>query len=616
MIMAPTTATSPVPTKRGHRRGRRPRRLLLFVHYNKWGNLADYVLYLLKRIRKVYDRVVFISNSPVSPEALKSLNGLFDDFLQRENTGFDFGAWKDALVHEGPSRLAEYDSVTLMNDTCFGPLFNLENVYRHMEAQEADFWGLTNHASSVVDKANLLGTDGFVPQHIQSYFLCFQQSAVSSNAFQTFWDGVCAEKRLEDVIRKYETKLTGHLQKGGLKAAVLCDTTTMSQRHPNKTVLEPEILMDHGVPFLKIKAFFAWKPAENALLFFLLRQHSHYPQHLIRNHLESHFSPETSIQVLGHGLEENTRQKKGGDSQRIALHIHAFYVDVLGQLLGRFSRYVDEPVDIYLTADSEEKAAQIRQLLESDFPQLHVRELLVVENRGRDIWPWLKVAPRLMDYDFVGHMHTKKAPYGTSREILLWWEELSDCLLGRFTQIKKAFASDPALGIVIPDIPSFFRCPPFPYQYYSDEEIKSLLPRIWERLGCSRLLDFSSMGLLVFPYGNMFWYRPKALEPLWNARWKRADIPAEPVPPNGTLLHALERLLVYVAWDQGYGFRIVQPKIMLPPGFQSELAFCAHRKIFPTPKAPHKNTKAYILETLRIKMRDRFPKEQHHNSVA
>jgi lipopolysaccharide biosynthesis protein len=69
------------------------------------------------------------------------------------------------------------------------------------------------------------------------------------------------------------------------------------------------------------------------------------------------------------------------------------------------------------------------------------------------------------------------------------------------------------------------------------------------------------MGLSVplrlffdFPNGTMFWCRPAALKPLLNLRLGWEDYPPEPVPYDGTILHAIERILPFVAENQGYHF--------------------------------------------------------------
>ena len=55
-----------------------------------------------------------------------------------------------------------------------------------------------------------------------------------------------------------------------------------------------------------------------------------------------------------------------------------------------------------------------------------------------------------------------------------------------------------------------------------------------------------------FPIGTMFWARVDALRPLFELKISRDEYPEEPVPDDGTILHALERLLPFVAQHVGY----------------------------------------------------------------
>ena len=79
--------------------------------------------------------MVFISNSQL-PEDVKSnlvAQHLVDDILERQNSGFDFAVWRDGMKTVGFDQLAHFDSVTLMNDTCFGPFWDLEPIYQQFE---------------------------------------------------------------------------------------------------------------------------------------------------------------------------------------------------------------------------------------------------------------------------------------------------------------------------------------------------------------------------------------------------------------------------------------------------------------------------------------------------
>ncbi|AKL98623.1 rhamnan synthesis F family protein [Endomicrobium proavitum] len=223
------------------------KRILFFVHYNKYNKIAAHVLQTLQSIKHLYDRVVFVSNSPVSHEYKNKLDGLQDKIILRENKGFDFGAWKDALLSENAQELFSYDNITLMNDTGFGPLFPIDGLYKAAEESGVDFWGLTLQQEGLVD-IPLLNLREKYPAHIQSYFMSFNKNVVSSDAFVNFWKNVQYETRVENVILKYETQLTHILADAGFKYVAMFNSVSMYETGITT-------LVKLGVPFIKVKEF-------------------------------------------------------------------------------------------------------------------------------------------------------------------------------------------------------------------------------------------------------------------------------------------------------------------------------------------------------------------------
>ena len=61
---------------------------------------------------------------------------------------------------------------------------------------------------------------------------------------------------------------------------------------------------------------------------------------------------------------------------------------------------------------------------------------------------------------------------------------------------------------------------------------------------------------LFYPLGTMFWARTAALAPLFELGLGWEDYPPEPLPYDGTILHAIERLVTLVARHRGFRSRL------------------------------------------------------------
>ena len=151
-------------------------RLLLYVHYNKYNHISRHVYYQIEQLRKLFKKVVFISNSKLSESEVSKLyeKNLIDNFIQRENKGYDFAAWHDGMEFIGFNDVQDYDSVTVMNDTCFGPLWDMEPLYEKYESNnQVDFWGMTNHRG--IQAGNF-----YINEHLQSYFISEIYNSIGS----------------------------------------------------------------------------------------------------------------------------------------------------------------------------------------------------------------------------------------------------------------------------------------------------------------------------------------------------------------------------------------------------------------------------------------------------
>ena len=318
-------------------------RILYFVHYNKYNSLSDHVIYLLENIRTLYTRIVVISNSPLSETQRNKLSLFCDEIRLRENKGFDFGAWKDALLADGWEKLSQYDNITLMNDTCFGPLFDLESIYFNMEQKNIDFWGLTNYKN---DKFGMPGTNGPVPEHIQSYFICFKENVVASNSFKIFWHSIKYENDIIKIIQKYEIRLTQILIKDGFKYSVFLDAISLSNARFDLTFVRPDLCLNFKIPFIKIKSFTFFPHPKYIITF--IKEKANYPVSLIFDYLNQVYDPETTLFIQNKLLYSNEKNINVIHKTKVAIHLHSYYPNVLDNYIP-FLNNVNIGYDLYIT---------------------------------------------------------------------------------------------------------------------------------------------------------------------------------------------------------------------------------------------------------------------------
>jgi glycosyltransferase involved in cell wall biosynthesis len=234
-----------------------------------------------------------------------------------------------------------------------------------------------------------------------------------------------------------------------------------------------------------------------------------------------------------------------GPGLRTALHIHLHYPELAEGLLGRLA-VNQAKLDLFISTTSDAKAADLREIFAG-----HRGGAVVVEtcpNRGRDVGPMLSVfAEALQGYDVFGHVHGKRSlalttvGLGTNLGVR-WYEFLLQHLVGDMFPmvdlILDRFAASERLGLVFPEDPNLTG-------WSKDRDIaRELAARMAPTMTIPRSIDF--------PIGTMFWARPAALKPLFDLKLGWDDYPKEPVPIDGTMLHALERLLPVIAAHEGY----------------------------------------------------------------
>ncbi len=243
-----------------------------------------------------------------------------------------------------------------------------------------------------------------------------------------------------------------------------------------------------------------------------------------------------------HDVISLSGQKPVAAGVKALLHGHFFYVDLIEEFLEKLQSNAST-IDVVLTVPDEQKADYAMQALSRVVLPGTVK-VEVVRNAGRDIGPFLSgLDPDLLKrYEVIGHIHGKKSPHvdaimgDTWRTFL--WEHLIGGQNAAADACLAAFKADPKLGLVFPEDPHLIGW---------DKNFK-IAEDLVRKMGRTAPLP----NAFDWPVGTMFWARRAALKPMFDLGLDWADYPPEPLPEDGTLLHALERVMPFAAEQAGF----------------------------------------------------------------
>lgn len=230
-------------------------------------------------------------------------------------------------------------------------------------------------------------------------------------------------------------------------------------------------------------------------------------------------------------------------TKKIAVHLHLYYFDLAEDFAEYFS-YLPNGFDLFVTvceSDIEEK-------VQAAFSNIGANkvEVIEVENIGRDVAPFfiaLRNKVYKQGYDIVGHFHSKKSndvDQGTGDR---WRKYLLTNLIGSkeaVNDIFKPFEND-NIGLVFAE-----DCHNVDFG-----KNKTFSDTLCDAMNIERLASAT-----LFPLGTMFWAKPEALAPLFELELE-SYLQKEPLPYDGSYMHASERLVSHVVRQSGYQLQTV-----------------------------------------------------------
>lgn len=220
-----------------------------------------------------------------------------------------------------------------------------------------------------------------------------------------------------------------------------------------------------------------------------------------------------------------------------AIYTHVYYEDVFHQIKDSFFNLLGlhSAVDLIFTCSTPEQA----ELISESFPESYIK---IVENRGRDVLPFIQISPNFRSYNAVLKLHTKKSFYRKDGSEIMKY--LVDTLLNPelFIHCSSLLNRRANLGLI------------YPKESLVVAKEKHMVSN---RIGVQSVLKSfgfnyeGSLRVKDFVAGTMFWFKPNALV---RDLMKIPDelFSLETGEIDGATEHAVERLIKAIIEKNGY----------------------------------------------------------------
>lgn len=508
------------------------RKYCICVLCDQKGHLLEYVEQYLRSLLTIADKLLVVVDSSLSENSHTKLLNLGVDILHAKNNKNVFYAWKEAISQIEDDELSQYEELILTNTAYYGAIYPPSEMFNEMEMRDCDFWEILKHS-----KLNTC-----IHKNSQGYFIVYKKKVFSSNVFLNYWNKF-TDSRYKII------DYSDYFEKAGFKY----ESYISMGEH---TIYSEKVLKNYKPPFIKRKDFIrAYKTSievgleqqiNNIIEF--LKINTDYDINLIYKDILQN----CPISVIKSNLHLNyvlpsDIEIEEQKNYKTALILYIYYED-LAEYCFKYAQSMPAGSDIYIVSSKQstlevckEKAAML-----SEYNLIY----RLKPNRGRDVSAYLVTCAEVFkNYDLICCMHDKKSAdyqetYGRDFQYHCF-----ECNLKTKHYVKNiinTFDKNPLIGMLVPPTPCFEGTLNLIGNELNDNDI--LLGDLYKRLDLQIPFDNHP----VAPFGSMFWIRGKAITPLFRYKWTFEDFPEEPLPINGTISHAIERIYPSIVQDAGY----------------------------------------------------------------
>lgn len=222
-------------------------RAIVFASYNKNNIIADYVVYYLKELHKISNKIVFVCDNDLPEKETQKVAEYTIQVISQRHESNDFSSYRLGFIWLCDNQfLDDIEELCFINDSCYGPIYPFKDVFETMDCRTCDLWGMTESYET--------------EYHLQSFFLVFRKKVFKSLVFNNYVMGFRQETSFFDYVNNYEINFTHILEKAGYKSDCFLninqkDVLDKSFLNGNGNLtLNPLFLIEKGMPLVKVKA--------------------------------------------------------------------------------------------------------------------------------------------------------------------------------------------------------------------------------------------------------------------------------------------------------------------------------------------------------------------------
>lgn len=465
-------------------------------------------------------------------------------------------SYKSAIELAKKTFKNDYDSVLLADNSFIGPVYTIDCLFDVMDKKNVDVWGVTSFPVSNDSKKVCL----------DSYFISISKKVFDSDLFAQFISN--KNKKIPSTIEKFmfSKEITEFLSNNNFAFSSFIPNKNFDSYKDDLYLFPYHLVAIEKCPFIK-KDFFV-KPYEffnsynrgneaHKLLKFLNNESisKYFDQNLIwssilKSYPLSYLRNNLQLSIIESSKYTSDNNLEIVKKAKLVTLLYIYYPESIDFCLSYLS-YVKEFSNICVVSARDDTLSLIKEKLLSNQYDVSKLEFRLKTNKGRDLSSYLIDCKDLFDkYDYMLYFHDKLSPHLSSFNQTLDFSEhcLHSILKSKehFANLFSSFAEQPFLGMIVPPPLNYGQASLSEFTLHPNNEL--LIKDLIQKLDLNVPFD----KYPVAPYGDFFICRTKAMKKLFNINWTYEMLPDEPIASDGTLLHALERIIPFVIQSAGY----------------------------------------------------------------